>query len=212
MCLRASLPNDPYPICPDTSNIYQLIGDCNWEVVTNLISNITDHDEHLKTCLTNQFSGQITSEESISASNEGGMKYKFALPLKAKVFQEYYIIEFMGLIGTVGGTLGVFIGFSFSNLIVCFIKYIKSTLDRKLDTNLTNRKKIMEINLNWLEWTIYFALMLTAIVFAWEVIKQFLEQSTGIKQNTEKIEFHPTITICPFLDSKQGMYVRYIHI
>ena len=43
--------------------------------------------------------------------------------------------------------------------------------------------------------------MTTAIIFAKEVIEKFFHQNTGIKQNMEKIEQHPTITICPFIQS-----------
>ena len=44
------------------------------------------------------------------------------------------------------------------------------------------------------------SLTATAIIFAREVIEKFFGQNTGIKQNMEKIESHPTITICPFID------------
>ena len=42
--------------------------------------------------------------------------------------------------------------------------------------------------------------MTAAILFAREVIEKFFGQNTGIKQNMENIESHPTITICPFQD------------
>ena len=41
--------------------------------------------------------------------------------------------------------------------------------------------------------------MTAAILFAREVIEKFFGQNTGIKQNMEKLESHPTITICPFM-------------
>ena len=41
--------------------------------------------------------------------------------------------------------------------------------------------------------------MATAILLAREVIAKFFGQNTGIKQNMEKIESHPTIIVCPFL-------------
>ena len=41
----------------------------------------------------------------------------------------------------------------------------------------------------------------TAIFFAWDVIEKYFGQNKGIKRYTEKIESHPTITICPFLQS-----------
>ena len=42
--------------------------------------------------------------------------------------------------------------------------------------------------------------MAIAILFAEEAIEKFFGKNTGIKQNVEKIESHPTVTICPFLD------------
>ena len=58
----------------------------------------------------------------------------------------------------------------------------------------------METIWKFLEWIIYLSLMATAILLAKDVIEKFFGQNTGIKQNMEKIESHPTITICPFLD------------
>ena len=46
--------------------------------------------------------------------------------------------------------------------------------------------------------------MTAAILFAREVIENFFGQDTGIKQNMVKIESHPTVTICPFLDQCDG--------
>ena len=46
--------------------------------------------------------------------------------------------------------------------------------------------------------------MTVAIVFAKDVIEEFFGQNTGIKQNMEKIESHPTITICTFLNKCDG--------
>ena len=43
--------------------------------------------------------------------------YKFTLPLNAKVYEEYLITDTITLIGSVGGTLGLFIGFSISNVV-----------------------------------------------------------------------------------------------
>ena len=133
--------------------------------------------------------------------NEGAIKYKFALPLKAKVFEEYFIIDSIGLIGSVGGTLGMFIGFCFSNLIIGIIECIQLLMERKLGIKLMYRKISSKNIWKCLEWIIYFSLMATAIIFAREVIEKFFGQYTGIKQNKEKIESHPTIIICPFLRS-----------
>ena len=52
--------------------------------------------------------------------------YDFGNPLITKVFEEYVIMDAMSLVGTVGGTMGMFIGFSFSGvvglIISCFMQ------------------------------------------------------------------------------------------
>ena len=195
-CLMTSLPKGPYPICPNYNEWYsnfnraEMESDCNWSIVRDLIQNITNNDEHLKTCITTKYSG-ISHE---SSGEIGEIKYKFALPLKAKVYEEYFIIDLIGLIGSVGGTLGLFIGFSVSNLIICIIEYIQYLIEMKLRSG----KKFTKTIWKCLEWIIYLFLITTAIFFAREVIEKFFGQSTGIKQNIEKIESHPTVTICPF--------------
>ena len=41
------------------------------------------------------------------------------------VYEEYLIVDFYGMVGVVGGTLGLFVGFSFFNIIPFFIDLIK---------------------------------------------------------------------------------------
>ena len=52
--------------------------------------------------------------------------YDFGFPLYMKVFEEYVIMDEMSLVGNVGGTMGMFIGFSFSGviglIISCFMQ------------------------------------------------------------------------------------------
>ena len=197
-CLMISLPNNPYPICPNwMERIKHYITDCNWNITRNLIQNITDNNEHQKTCITTQY--YALSKEGKSTSGEAIIRYRFSLPLKTKVYEEYFIIDSIGLIGSVGGTLGVFIGFSFSNLIICTIEYIQSLMKKKLGKHQISRNFVKENFLKCLEWMIYLSLMTAAILFAREVIEKFFGQNTGIKQNMEKLESHPTITICPFM-------------
>ena len=45
------------------------------------------------------------------------LTYQFNYPQVLTIYQEYLIYDGIGMIGSVGGTLGMFIGFSFSNAI-----------------------------------------------------------------------------------------------
>ena len=206
-CLMTSLPNDLYPTCINYNEWYEsglqqstldiMRSDCNWKIVRNLIQNITINDEHPKTCFTTQYSG-LSRNDMILPPNEAKIKYKFASPLKTKVYEEYFIIDTVGLIGSVGGTLGMFTGYSFNNMIFYILGYLQLLIERKLGKHLSSRKSNIEKIWKCFEWIIYISLMAAALIFAREVIEKFFGQDIGIKQNMEKIESHPTITICPF--------------
>ena len=111
------------------------------------------------------------------------------------------------MIGSVGGTFGMFIGFSFSNFIISIIEYIPLLRETIPILPLTPRKKLIRSIWKCLKWIIYLSLLAIAILFAEEVIEKFFCQSTGIKQNMDKIDLQPSITICPFLYSPyEGKY------
>ena len=50
---------------------------------------------------------------------------RYKPPGIATVYEEYLIVDFYGMVGVVGGTLGLFIGFSFFNGITFLIDVIK---------------------------------------------------------------------------------------
>ena len=196
-CLRTSLPIENYPICPNYENWYDNVlkgnlteaeDDCNWGIVRNLIKDIITDDEHLKTCTTTDYSGQIMTEKNYPKSNELGIKYKFAFPLIAKIHQEFLITDINELVGSVGGMLGLFIGFSFSNLVTCIIGYI--------GTFLGSRNKLSEAHWASIGWIFYIFLVTTSIWFAWGILDKFFKQDTGIQQHEGNMEAHPTIVIC----------------
>ena len=56
--------------------------------------------------------------------NYYGFSYEFS-EHPGKVFEEYLIYDIMGVIGSVGGTLGMFIGFSMDGVVSWAIGYIK---------------------------------------------------------------------------------------
>ena len=102
---------------------------CNWNIIRNLIQNITVNEEHLKTCVTTQYLGQITANIPNGNIYASIITYKFTLPLKAKIYEEYLITDGITLIGSVGGTLGLFIGFTINNLVFSIVDFFKSTME-----------------------------------------------------------------------------------
>ena len=57
--------------------------------------------------------------------------YNFAPPKTETLHEEYLIYDAIGLIGSVGGTLGMLIGFSFINVITEVLNYSKQLLEKK---------------------------------------------------------------------------------
>ena len=98
---------------------------CNWNILSDLIQNVTVNEEHLKTCVTTQYLGKITFDSKFDIKFIQ-IVYKFPLPLKAQVYEEYLITDGITLVGSVGGTLGLFIGFSMSNVVYSIMDYFKS--------------------------------------------------------------------------------------
>ena len=142
----------------------------------------------MKTCTILDYSGQIMNFKSDGESNELGILYSFAFPLRIKVAEEFLITDTIELVGSVGGLLGLFIGFSFSNTITCIMGCIESFL--------TSSKKLSETVWASIGWIIYLLLMIISLWFAWEELDKFFKQDTSIQLYEEKIEIHPTIVVC----------------
>ena len=65
------------------------------------------------------------------------LEYKFTFPELVTVFEEYLIYDSINMIGAVGGTLSLCIGFSFTNI----IKHLLELL-QKFITFVENRLKL----------------------------------------------------------------------
>ena len=58
--------------------------------------------------------------------------YEFASPEYVKTYEEYLICDGKTMIGNVGGTFGMFIGFSFSNVISSLIEIFQRFGNRRM--------------------------------------------------------------------------------
>ena len=67
------------------------------------------------------------------------MRYK--PPGTETVYEEYLIVDFYGMVGVVGGTLGLFIGLSFFNVITFFIEIIKN-IYKKINNKIITEEMI----------------------------------------------------------------------
>ena len=118
-CSPFTLPpigNTNIPICKN-----DIDRACFDEVIQNLKS---DQDKHCtRSCLVKEFKLEEVKIRSQTSSNNFSFSYYFELPSSLRGLQpekpfktvnrEYWIMTGMSLIGNVGGTLGMFIGFCF---------------------------------------------------------------------------------------------------
>ena len=84
------------------------------------IWNFLEATENLRncsiSCSINKYEGNVISEENVLLPAMR-LVYGFETPKQTKVFEEYIIMDGMSMIGVVGGTFGLFIGFSFIGII-----------------------------------------------------------------------------------------------
>ena len=97
---------------------------CNWMPVWE-----TAFDEGFKKCpkhckLT-EYTGELSADYNYD--NDGWITWEYIFDNELiEVYEEYLMYDIIGLIGTVGGTMGLFIGFSFFDISSTVIHFIFS--------------------------------------------------------------------------------------
>jgi hypothetical protein len=56
-----------------------------------------------------KYSGRVI-QESQSNPKLITLRYEFAMPMRAQIYEEYIIMDVMNVVGVIGGTFGLFIG------------------------------------------------------------------------------------------------------
>ena len=92
-----------------------------------------------KSCTIQEYSGEIDYIESKTEAkvenNTFAASFRFAAPFTMFSYEEYLIYDFNGLVGSVGGTLGIFIGFNFYETIARMIDILKNTIANRNQIN-----------------------------------------------------------------------------
>ena len=136
-CMPITFPNVSYP--PQCKNYESWFEDhdgddcaecnCNWNIINEIIKNIDFNNECPRTCSTIQY--PVFHEMDYQEEGDYAIiQYKFSIPLVVQTNKEYIIFDAIGMIGSVGGTLGLFIGFSFSNVLTIIIEYLQLSIDK----------------------------------------------------------------------------------
>ena len=105
--------------------------DCNFKLFDKLLEEITI-EMCPKACSVLQYSETVImgDRHKMYRPNQSDhlrlFLYKFGKLQNVIVHEEYLIYDFIGVIGSAGGTLGLFIGFSFINIIDSFMSFLKT--------------------------------------------------------------------------------------
>ena len=117
-------PNQILPIC-DFQNFNEF--DCarlhNFNYVLNNLTSLGCKTD----CKITQFVGKITYQE---VSNTVAFRYSYPIPEMVVINEEFLIYDIIGLIGAIGGTMGIFIGFSISNTFSNFLHYFQMMVSK----------------------------------------------------------------------------------
>ena len=120
-CSTYSLPS--YPVCKFNKTEEE------WQEFFN--AEVKYHDECIKlpkVCVTLEYVQIETFKEELVDTNIS-FKFSYEIPSNSTtLFEEYYICDAVNAIGSVGGTLGMFIGFSFTGLISFLMTILKNVI------------------------------------------------------------------------------------
>ena len=127
-CVAYSLPNKDLPLCETKEE-----ADCTLPIIFPLFREIMTERICKKSCTTLDIFGEINvnSKNNSQDYHVKTLFYTFAPPYLVKVSEEYIIYDIIGMVASIGGTLGLFIGFSFTNVTSCLIDLMKKLLKNK---------------------------------------------------------------------------------
>ena len=131
ICSPVSLPTMPY--C-ETDLEYQCVSDIYQYTYYYLKQQNNTDALCPKACTFLDYPGEETWSTKLSnfyGTKENynvthGFSYQFDPPESVSVYEEYLIYDEITLIGSVGGTLGLCIGFSFTNVITVVINFVRN--------------------------------------------------------------------------------------
>ena len=84
----------------------------------------------IKPCKKLFYFGSIMRPSRTETQNTSRLWYHFSPPGNLIVYEEYLVFDMISLISSVGGTLGLCIGFSFTNLVASAIMLLKRSCNK----------------------------------------------------------------------------------
>ena len=137
-CLAYSLPNNGHDKIPLCNTIEEW--NCAHRIYNMVLENITKSGICPKLCTVSHYSGHALDHGRYD-SEYFGYWYTIAHPFTATITEEYLIYDTLTVISSVGGTLGMCIGFSFTNIIAYLMILIQNLIDKFQDKKYFTSKK-----------------------------------------------------------------------
>lgn len=164
-----------------------------------------------KLCIVKEFkanlAGIITTPKQFGPGTHV-IRYRFKEILSTKdlnsnklhkiVYIEYKIIDLISLIGTLGGTLSMFVGFSFLDAYEFILKMTPRGVSL-IEFWLPNVKDSTTAKISkYLKMVITLGLLSTSVIFCWQTVQQFALGRTKLSPRTEPVSLIdiPALTIC----------------
>ena len=102
---------------------------CAANVMIQSFKNFTKVAGYKRPCQVKEYHGYKTYDKENRDDNSlTELLYTFAPPMMSTVQEEYLIFDVTGMVGSVGGTLGMCIGFSFSGVTTNILDFIKARI------------------------------------------------------------------------------------
>ena len=124
-CTHISLDGSELPYCNTLDE-----ADCAGKAIAKTWNNITS-EECRRPCEIYEFQEKGSWQDTSRGFNGTLFAYEFLKNELTKTSEEYLIYDTVGLIGSVGGTLGLFTGFTFSNSISILLQTMKNFVEKK---------------------------------------------------------------------------------
>ena len=127
-CVVFSLPTKALPICQTNEEVT-----CSMQFIQPIFQEIATKRTCKKSCTTFDISGTVNVKRKNDSQvyYDKTFYYTIEPPYLVKVSEEYIIYDVIGMVASIGGTLGLFIGFSFTNVTSGLINLMKKLLKNK---------------------------------------------------------------------------------
>ena len=116
--------NDLMPSCGWGDDLKKDAFLCSYNIISDNWNAYQISHGFKKPCKVLEYQGEQTFEWD-NKYNQAVIQYRFSPPMMTNVQQEYLIFDIIGMIGSVGGTLGMCIGFSFSGVTTFILDFIQ---------------------------------------------------------------------------------------